>query len=134
MRIIFLATLMIFSCSASAGLYKIVDSEGNVTYQQKPPRNMQYKRIKPPARAPESSKPLYKSSNKDIKAKNVVANEVAKNKKLRAEACENAKKNLKTYTLYRRVRDKSGKVTPIDDKERAKQLKNAKESISELCE
>lgn len=133
MRVLLLTAMMFFTCSAYAGLYKIVDSEGNVTYQQKPPRNMQYKRIKPPASAPEGSKPLYQTPNKETKAKNIVATEVAKNKKLRAEACENAKKNLQTYTLYRRVRDKSGKVTSIDDNERAKNIENAKKAINDFC-
>ena len=64
MRIILLTTLMIFSSSASAGLYKWVDDEGNVHYSQKRPRDKQFKRIKAPAPAPENSKPLYESITK----------------------------------------------------------------------
>jgi uncharacterized protein DUF4124 len=134
MRILLLTMIMIFASSASAGLYKWVDNEGNVHYSQKRPRDKQYKRIKAPAPAPESSKPLYQSSKQNKKAGNVVASETAKNEKIRATNCAKAKKNLNSYTVYRRIRDKDGKVTILDDKVRAQRIEDAKKAISEYCE
>lgn len=61
MRMLLLTTLMIFVSSASAGLYKWVDDEGNVHYSQKRPINKQFERLKAPAPSPDGSKPLYNS-------------------------------------------------------------------------
>ena len=130
MRIVLLATLMIFAGSASAGLYKWVDNEGNVHYSQKPPRNQQFKRLKAPPPAPEDGKPLYKSNKPTTKVKGATAaEETAKNKKIRAENCEKAKKNLSNMQVHRRIRDKDGNVIVLDDNVRSKNIENAKQAI-----
>jgi len=134
MRILLLTTIMIFASSASAGLYKWVDAEGNVHYSQKRPANQQFKRLKAPPPAPEGSKPLYKSTEQKSESGGVVAAETAKNKKIRADNCANAKKNLNAYTLYRRFRDKDGNVSTISDKARTEKIKNAKNAINQFCE
>lgn len=134
MRIVLLTAMMIFASSASAGLYKWVDNEGNVHYSQKRPANKQFERIKAPAAAPENSKPLYETSNPETKSGATAAKETAKNKEIRASNCKKAKKNLNNYQVHRRLRDKEGNVTIIDDKERAKQIENATKAISNYCE
>ena len=135
MRVLLLTTLMIFATSASAGLYKWVDNEGNVHYSQKRPANKQFKSIKAPPPAPTDSKPLYQSSKPATKASGgTAADETAKNQKIRAKNCEQAKKALTNYQLHRRMRDKDGNVTILDDKVRAKNIKNAKQSISNYCD
>ena len=135
MRIVLLTMLMIIAGSASAGLYKWVDNEGNVHYSQKPPRDKQFKRLKTPPPAPDDSKPLYQSSKPADKSKGGTAKaETAKNEKIRAENCEKAKKALTNYQLHRRMRDKAGNVTVIDDNERAKQIESAKKAITNYCD
>ena len=52
MKILLLTAMIIFASSASAGLYKWVDDEGNVHYSQKRPVNKQYERLKAPTSAP----------------------------------------------------------------------------------
>ena len=121
------------AASASAGLYKWVDNEGNVHYSQKPPRDKQFKRLKAPASAPENSKPLYQSIKQKNISGNVAASESAKNEKIRATNCTNAKKNLSSYQRSRRIRDNDGNVITIDDNVRAKQIKIAKQAISDFC-
>ncbi|MDH5599946.1 MAG: DUF4124 domain-containing protein [Gammaproteobacteria bacterium] len=134
MRIVLLMTLMIIAGSASAGLYKWVDNEGNVHYSQKPPRDKQYKSIKAPSAAPENSKPLYQSTTKKKKTSiNTGASESQKNEKIRAKNCENAKKRLNVYQVYRRVKDADGNIKTVDDNERTKQIKQAKQAISDFC-
>lgn len=134
MRILLLTAIFIFASSASAGLYKWVDEEGNVHYSQKRPKNQQFKRLKAPPPAPVNNKPLYQNttiqSNKDSSP---AAAETAKNKKNRAEKCAQAKKSLNAYQVYRRIRDKDGNVTNIDDKARATQIKNAKQAVNDFC-
>ena len=125
---------MIFSCSASAGLYKWVDDEGNVHYSQKRPPNQQFKRLKPPAPAPTAAKPLYKATGSSEKASETATSESAKNKEIRASNCAKAKKSLTNYQVHRRMRDKDGNVTIIDDKVRASQIESAKTAISNYCD
>jgi len=134
MRILLLTTMMIFAASASAGLYKWVDNEGNVHYSQKRPANQQFKKLKAPPPAPETSKSLYQSSEPAKPASSTAAAETAKNQKIRADNCEKAKKNLNNYQIHRRMRDKDGNVTIIDDKVRASQIENAKKAISNYCD
>ena len=127
-------TLMIFSYSASAGLYKWVDDEGNVHYSQKRPANKQFKKLKAPAPAPADAKPLYQTTGTSNKASKTAKNESAKNEEIRASNCAKAKKNLNNYQINRRIRDKDGNVTVLDDKVRASQIENAKAAISNYCD
>ena len=133
MRILLLTAMIIFASSAFAGLYKWVDDEGNIHYSQKRPRDQQFERLKAPTPAPESSEPLYQTKTKKSKNTNTTATETAKNKEVRATNCTNAKKNLNTYQVYRRLRDKDGNVTVIDDKERTLQIERSKKAISDFC-
>ena len=133
MRMLLLMTLIIFASSASAGLYKWVDDEGNVHYSQKRPSNKQFKRIKPPAPAPDNAKSLYQLDNSANKSDKTIQKETDKNTKLRTENCEQAKKNLSAYQVSRRVRNDKGEVIRLDDKTRESQIKNAKLHITEYC-
>jgi len=134
MRILLLTAMIIFASSASAGLYKWVDDEGNVHYSQKRPADQQFERLKAPAPAPESSKPFNQTETKKSKNGDTAAAETTKNEELRAINCANAKKSLNAYQVYRRIRDKDGNVTVIDDKERAQQIERAKQAINDFCD
>lgn len=134
MRILLLTTMMIFASSAFAGLYKWVDDEGNVHYSQKRPANQQFKSIKAPPPAPVSDKALYQSNTPAGKTGDTTATETAKNAKIRADNCEKAKKNLNNFQIHRRMRDKDGNVTVIDDKARESSIENAKQAISNFCD
>ena len=133
MKVLLLTMMMIFATSASAGLYKWVDNEGNVHYSQKRPLNKQYKRLKAPPPAPENSKSPYQSKKQSSETDDTATAETIKNKKIRETNCANAKKNLNAYQVYRRIRDKDGNVRPIDDNERARQIKQAKQAINDFC-
>ena len=133
MRILLLTAMMIFASSAFAGLYKWVDEEGNVHYSQKRPANQQSERLKAPPPAPDNAKPLYKPGTPSNTANKTVAAETAKNEKIRAENCARAKKSLANSQIHRRMRDKDGNVTVIDDKVRASNIKKAQEAIAAYC-
>ena len=135
MRILLLTTMMIFASSAFAGLYKWVDDEGNVHYSQKRPIDKQFKKLKAPAAAaPQKSKTLYPPATPKKQSGGVVKAETAKNAKIRADNCAGAKKNLETFTLYRKIQGKDGKITNLDDKDRAKGIEESKQAISLFCE
>lgn len=133
MRVLLLTIIMIFASSASAGLYKWVDDEGNVHYSQKRPRDKQFQRLKAPPPAPEGSKPLYQSTKLNDKSNDAVASESAKIEKIRASNCTQAKKNLNIYKLYSRIRDKDGNLTVINDNVRAQKIESAKKAIRQFC-
>ena len=134
MRILLLTAMILFATSASAGLYKWVDSDGNVHYSQKPPRDTQYKRLKAPPPAPEDAKSPYQTpvAPKE-KPDGTVKKLTDKNLKIRAENCEKAKKNLTNFQIHRRIKDKDGNVTVIDDKDRQKEIENAQKAIRDFC-
>lgn len=134
MRILLLTALIIFASSASAGLYKWVDDEGNMHYSQKRPADQQFERLKAPAAAPENTKPLYQTEPKKSKNTSTTVAETAKNKEIRATNCANAKNNLSAYVVSRRIRDKDGNVTIVDDKVRAQQIERAKQDINDFCD
>ena len=133
MRILLLATIMIFASSASAGLYKWVDEEGNVHYSQKRPRDKQYKRIKAPKPAPTNASPLYQKEKKESNGSKTARTETANNKKIRADNCAGAKKNLQTYQLYKKISDGSGKSRTLKPSERKKRIQETQQAISEFC-
>ena len=133
MRIVFLTIMILFATSASAGLYKWVDDEGNVHYSQKRPLDKQYKKLKAPPPAPEDAKSLYQPITPKDKPNSTVQALTDKNLKIRAENCEKAKKNLTNFQIHRRIKDKDGNVTVIDDKDRAKQIENAEKAIKDFC-
>lgn len=134
MRIIVLAVLMIFSNAAFAGLYKWVDEEGNVNYSQNPPKNTSYKTLKAPPPPPKNSKPVYSINEDEEDAEDTIKAESAKNAKLREKNCNAGKNNLRTYQTYRRIQNKDGSVSRVDDKERARQIETAKQLIRDFCD
>jgi len=133
MRILLFTAMMILASTASAGLYKWVDSEGNVHYSQKPPANTSFKTIKAPPPAPKSSEPVVKTGNDENDVEKTIKAETAKNQKLREENCEIGKNNLKSYQTFRRIRDKDGNVRIVDAKERAEKIEAAKQLIRDFC-
>lgn len=135
MRILLVTTLLLFAGAASAGLYKWVDEDGNVHYSQKPPRDVQFKRLKAPPPPPDNAKPLYGQPNNKSNAKTSSAGaaETVKNKKIREENCAIAKKNLNAYQVYRRFKEKDGSVRTVSDAERSAQIEKAKQAIEDFC-
>ena len=132
MKVLLLTVMMIFATSASAGLYKWVDNEGNVHYSQKRPRDKQYKRLKAPAPTPQNTKPLYSTDGTSNK-KDVIESEMKKNNNLRELNCTRAKKHLSIYQVYSRIRGKDGTVRDIGDEERNREIKKAQEAINDFC-
>ena len=135
-------TLSPFTFAAS---YKWTDSKGNVHYSQHPPQNKSYEKIKTPKHRRSSaptSKPASTGagsstipSEKNTKGgEDVLKNEIASHAETRKKNCEKAKQNLEAYSVYRRIRDPDGTIRVIPDKERAEQLKQAKDGVKQFCD
>ena len=130
---------LLLSTAVQAGMYKWTDEQGNVHYSQRPPKGQQYEKMKvqksPPPSTP-ATKPTYggQSSPSEDPGSKAVADEVAKNQEIRRKNCEAAKNNLKTFQIYRRVKDESGKIRAVTDQERETQIQRSKEAIREFCD
>jgi len=130
-----------------AGMYKYQDEKGNWVYSQHPPESGDFKTIKP-QKYPRSSN----ISNEARKAKvlkaresvigkpgekaadDKVAEESSKNADKRKEACEKSKKALSSLEVYRRFKDKDGKIITLEEEERLKRIKIVKENIKQFCD
>lgn len=136
MRILLLIMMMILASSASAGLYKWIDEKGSVHYSQKPPKNKPYKTIKAPPPIAKSSQLSASDSNEteETNAERTIRTETEKNTKHRAKNCHVGKNNLKSYQLFRRIRDKDGNIRAVSDKERATEIESAKQLIRDFCD
>lgn len=139
-----LSTLLTLTLAtlAHAGMYKWVDKDGHTHYSQQPPSDANYERLNIRTQSPsgsssnQSSGPTYSNptGSSDGPASNVIKQQEAKGEELRQKNCEQAKKQLEVYTVYRRVRKKDGSVVYLDDKERAKRIEDAKAAIKEFCQ
>ena len=148
LKTIFCTSILIFGLAATSAWansvsYKWLDDNGNIVYSQTPPRDRQYETIRTKTSAGNSSSRTSSSSSTATKAledsaaarkeKEKEAQKEADIQKKRAVECENAKKNVETYTIYRRVRKPDGSVVRLDDNERARLLKQAQDDVAEFC-
>lgn len=123
-----------------AGLYKWTDEQGNVHYSQKPPRGVKYEKMKvdkapPPSSAVgDTSDSTGGEPSDGAPGSKALADEVAKNAEIRRKNCAAAKQNLHAYSVYRRVKDETGKIRLVPEKERADKIAEAKKAIAEFCD
>ena len=133
-----LATLgLVLATAAQAGMYKWTDEEGNVHYSQKPPRGKQYEKLKvqkgpPPGTQTKSPSYSTPSISEDAGSK-AVEEEVAKNEEIRKKNCEAAKKNLRVFQIYNRVKGEDGKIRVVTKQEREEKIQKSKDAIREFC-
>ena len=141
---LFLLLGMLFSVTTYAGstnTYKWVDEQGNVHYSSRPPAGSNYEKlkVKTPSSSSGVSEPAEQSAEPatdtdSSSGAEVVAKEQAKNREIRAQNCEAAKKNLQAYTVFKRIRKPDGTVVRLDDNERARLIEESKANIKEFCD
>ena len=128
----------------AAPSYKWTDEQGNVHYSQHPPRDRESQRlnIKVPrsstggqTQAPSAThNATFGSTGSSSSSGNIAEQESKKNKELRKQNCEAAKKNLQIYQVSRTIRDPSGKVINLTDSERTAKIEETKKAINNFCE
>jgi len=142
---ILIISLVAPSAWANSVSYKWLDDNGNIAYSQTPPRDREYETIRTKsASGNTTTKSSSTSSSSVVKAleesasarkeKEGEAKKEAEFAEKRAVECEKAKKNVETYTIYRRVRNPDGSVERLDDKDRARLLEEAKQNVADLCD
>lgn len=128
---------------ANSVSYKWLDDDGNIVYSQTPPRDRQYDTIRTKSSSGSSSSRSSGSESAAVKSleegaaareeKEKEAQKEVDLEKKRAAECEKAKKNVETFTIYRRVQKPDGSVVRLDDKERARLLKQAQDDVENFC-
>ncbi len=142
LHILFGCLIALTVLTAQAATYKYVDKSGNVVYSSTPPADgSNYEKIKGDTsrgndseEATPDTKSQTTGGGTGSGAKDTLKKEVEKNKALRTQNCEGAKKNLEAYTVFRRIQDKDGNVIILDDNERAKRIEESKKAIQEFCD
>ena len=144
-----LPLVILLLSSAHAATYKYQDQDGRTVYSQHPPASGPYQVIDTPksnkygadgskAAKSKPDKPSLKDRVSKIGEKNKqnkdISAETEKNKKLRADNCKNARKNLEVYQVYRRFKDDKGNVTRISDADRQKKIGEARDAIKQFCD
>jgi len=129
----------------AATTYKWRDKDGNTVYSQHPPNQGDYETLDSArrhtySRPDNSPAPATRAAAESIdkattaqKKQAGVAAEDKKNQDMRNQTCEAAKKQLQAFTVYRRMKDKDGNVTTINDEERQQRIDQAKQAIQDYC-
>ncbi len=138
----FTLTIFLTSSLSYATLYKYVDEDGNVSYSQAPPKSGNYKTIKvkkfKPVAPDAASKSLkakesFAKGAKQREENDLVKAEQQKNEKILKENCAIAKKNLRLFTIFKRLKNEKGEYYRVTDTERAQRIAAAKENIKQFC-
>lgn len=137
--------LMAASPSYSA-MYKYQDEKGEWVYSQHPPADGDFTTIK--AQKQSRSSRIGNDARKakidkaresvigkqdDKQGQSRVEQETAKNDTKRQDICDKSTRGLEALQIYSRFKDKDGNVTFMDDKERARRIKNAQANIEQFC-
>ncbi len=141
--IAFILSSFLIATSAPAAMYKSVDEDGNVSYSQSPPKTGNYKTItvkKYKPTSPDAAKRIQ-DARKSIeqgtanrKQDELLKTELDKNKKIMEKNCNIAKKNLRLFTVYKKLKNEQGEYYRVSDTEREQRINAAKENIKQYCQ
>lgn len=126
-------------------MYKWVDEQGTVHYDQLPPSNRESEMIKPqsgPAKqtATEDVTENKKTDSVDLDEKATPPETSAKTSpedemsRIRNENCKRAKTNLGLYMGQEKVRQPDGSEIVLDDEKRAQMMEQAQQAIDKYCQ
>ena len=131
--LVFLSVLV--STSLTAATYKWTDESGNVIYSQQPPESGSYELIKGLKHSRIRGAASTTQATNDTPAPTPKDNDelTEEGKKIKAQNCIAAKKNLDVYKVYKRVKGQDGKVTTLSDEERQKRIEEAQNQVNLFC-
>ncbi|MFT5425501.1 MAG: hypothetical protein ACI9ZT_000432 [Gammaproteobacteria bacterium] len=135
--------MSMISVSANAALYKWIDDEGNTTYSEKRPPDVEVEEISPPPKPPTDAgevenldSVLKKASENDERRKEKAedARIEEENKKINKKNCEIAKNNLASYVRPQvRVEQEDGTRAIATEEYRQEQIAKSNEMVKEYC-
>ena len=136
-----LCVLLLGVCAAApAKLYKWVDADGNVTYSERKPPDVQAEEIE--VRVPrvtseqaesrlEQLNERAETAREDRRFKENYASETAEREARLKENCEIARENLRILETASRVKDAEGNF--IEDSQREARIQQARQEIEDNC-
>ena len=141
-RLMVLAALLALSAAAPAKLYKWVDKDGNVTYSERKPPDVQAEEVKVQGVAPVTNEEARErldsigskadEERKDREFKETYAAETAERDARLKENCKTARENLRVLETASRIKDAEGNY--VDESTRESRISQAKQNIADNCE
>ena len=140
-RLLFLMLLCSLSATATAKLYKWVDKDGNVTYSEFKPPDVQAEEVKIKSHPSVSNEQARErldqlgekaeETAKDREFKENYASETAERDARLKENCKVARDNLRVLETASRVKDAEGNF--VDDQARAARIAKTRQEIEDNC-
>jgi len=137
-----LATALLLPLTATAEIYKWIDSDGATHYSQIPPKEQNSEALKlrrsthltddESAAILKEQEAILKPEPTDPEAKKREQEQAT----IRKENCKRAKENLSNLeaSAGRRTRDQEGNVSYMPEKERQQKMDAARENIKKYCD
>ena len=135
--------ISMISVNANAALYKWTDDEGNTTYSEKRPPDVDVEEISPPPKPPtggsnvENLDSVLKKAAENDERRKEKAEEARideENRKINTKNCEIAKNNLASYVRPQvRVKQEDGTRAIATEEYRQEQIAKSKEMVSQYC-
>lgn len=128
----FALIVMFGLCSAAqaATMYKWVDDDGNVHYDQSPPSDRESEKLESKTGAKAPTPPTTAEQAADQPPK-VTEDENARIKK---QNCEAARRNQEIYKRSAKILQPDGTELVLSDEMRAEKLRQVQEDIKKFCE
>jgi hypothetical protein len=113
-------------------MYKWVDDEGNIHYDQFPPPDRTAEKLKGSTSggAQPPSKPETKEETHDQPPPAITEDETSRVKR---QNCEAAKRNLDIYTRHNKIKQSDGSELVLSEEMREERIQQAEEDIKNFC-
>jgi hypothetical protein len=129
----FALIILLGSCSAvqAAAMYKWVDDEGNIHYDQSPPADRESERLEGPETPSPEATP---ESAKEVTDQSPPAVTEDENTRIKRQNCEAARRNQELYKRSDKILQPDGSELVLSDEMRAERLRQVAEDIKKFCE
>lgn len=130
----FVFIILLGSCSAvqAAAMYKWVDDEGNIHYDQSPPADRESEKLEGPAGTPSQQTPPASTKEGADQAPPAVTED--ENTRIKRQNCDAARRNQELYKRSDKILQPDGTELVLSDEMRAERLRQVAEDIKKFCE
>jgi len=121
--------VLLGSCSAlqAATMYKWVDDEGNVHYDQSPPSDRESEKLESDTGTKAATPPAAPADQPPVITED-------ENTRIKQQNCEAARRNQDIYKRSEKIRQPDGTELVMSDELRAEKLRQVEEDIKKFCQ
>lgn len=116
----------------AATMYKWVDEEGHVHYDQSPPNNRSSETIK--SHTGVEGQPPQESAAEETDQTGIPTPTEDKNSRIKQQNCISAKRNKAIYKENNKIRQPDGTEIVLSEEMRAEKLRQVEEDIKKYCQ